>query len=171
MKKLLIFLLVLLSACKGETTPESGAVEGAEAASVKSGTAVVTMEGATHELKNINWATSLVKAAPGELQLSLAQDDNPVSLNFIVEDAALQANGAKVYTFPEAKNADGAIDLNFLNTSRKGVAMQQRVVFSEGSLEIQELTEHSLKMTFKGAGHPLMTQDTFPIEGTIDIKF
>ena len=42
------------------------------------------------------------------------------------------------------------------------------MLFTEGNIEIEEVSETSLRMTFKGFGHPLMENDVrFPIEGSV----
>jgi hypothetical protein len=65
--------------------------------------------------------------------------------------------------------ADSSFSINF-NLKDSGI-MQKRIIFNAGTIEISEATPNSLRMRFKGSGHPLTDSKSFPIEGAIDATF
>jgi hypothetical protein len=132
---------------------------------------VIKMEGATHELHDIDWTVSSVTMEGEEIRYYLTEDDNPVSLNLNLANTGILETGSATYQLPEANHGEATIDLNFFNRDREGKRMQRRIVFNEGTIEIHELTANSLRMTFAGSGHPLMADETFPIEGSVDVRF
>jgi hypothetical protein len=132
---------------------------------------VITMEGATHELHDLNWTNSTVTLEGDEIRFYLTEDDNPVSLNFNLANTAILQAGSGSYRLPEANQGEATVDLNFFNRNREGKRMHRRIVFNEGTIEIAELTSNSLRMTFEGAGHPLMADETFPIAGSVNVRF
>jgi hypothetical protein len=169
MKKLLILLLLFLTACQGESTPEQEQT-GADAG--KASTLVrVTMEGETLELNDINWTESTFDLDGDKVNINLLLEGEPLQLQLNLSDSSILETGAAVYTLPATKDEGVTIDLSVVNRNRKGIAMNQRIRFSEGTVEIKQLTPNRLQMEFKGKGHPLMERSTFPVEGTVDISF
>ena len=132
---------------------------------------VVSMEGATHELGTLDWKVSSVTQLEDEIRFYLTQEGNPLSLNFNLSGTDILEQGSAVYQLPEANHGTAAIDLNFFNQDREGKRMKRRILFNEGTITIEELTPRSLRMTFKGAGNPLMDTEKFPIEGSVDVRF
>ncbi len=132
---------------------------------------VISMEGATHELREINWTNSTVTVEGDEIRFYLTEDGNPISLNLNLSNTGILQAGSASYQLPEANHGEATIDLNFFNRDRAGKRLQRRIVFNEGAIEIHELTATSLRMTFAGSGHPLMADETFPIEGSVTVRF
>ena len=79
--------------------------------------------------------------------------------------------GTVVYTLPQDNAEKIRIDLNFFNHERPGLAMNQRILFSEGTVEIKEVGPNHLQMSFNGKGHPMMDRKSFPIEGSVDFSY
>jgi len=130
----------------------------------------VSMEGQAWDLGDFGPAGYRVATEGDEIRFTLAGDDYPVSINFNVDRSVLEA-GAASYSIPQANQEHVRVDLSLFNTERPGRRMQRRVVFSEGTIEIAEIAANRLRLSFKGAGHPLMDPVTFPIEGAIDAEF
>jgi len=175
MKNFLILILLVLftASCQTQQTSKQNEpeVKHNEVPPISSVAVVVTMEGSTHELHNLNWSKSFVHFSQGEINAYLMEDDNPVEMNLRLTDMGILKNGAVVYELP-ANNKDGiVIDLNFFNRSRESLVVQQRILFTEGTIDIKEITRHSLKLAFKGSGHPLMSKQRIPMEGTANISF
>jgi hypothetical protein len=175
MKNLLILLVLVLltAACQSENASEPGASAGhADNKAITSKNSVaLTMEGKTHKLNNIDWTKSEATVNAGKALFQLEQNGSPIQLKFNVTDAALLEKGSATYVVPVAKSSGVTVGLNFLDSSRRGIAMNQRILFSAGTVEVQMLNDHNLKMTFKGDGHPMTDSKTFPIEGSVDIAF
>lgn len=130
------------------------------------------MDGETHELNAIDWAQSKTWVDSAEIIFALREDGNPIRLNFNLTDAGILKKGSAVYVLPDANLAgEVRVSLSFLDTARAGLAMQQRILFSEGTVEVTKLTANRLQMTFNGKGHILMEKNLIPIEGTVDIAF
>ncbi len=167
MKHLLIFLVLITTACQAET---DNAVD-ADAAATSDAAFVVSMEGTTHVADVINQVNSTVKEEEGELRFYLTQDETPMSLNLNIKQFAIPTEFPAVFTLPADNNDKIRIDLNFFNKGRSEKRMRWRVLFDEGTIEFQALSASELKMTFKGSGHPLMDKERFPIEGSINVSF
>jgi len=193
MKYLLMLLVVFLTACQSESStenpseqaekaalaPDSSAAPASSAISPDSNSVspdsknsvAVSIEGKTLSLANIDWAGSKAKITADAISLALSEKGNPLKLNLEVQEAGILAKGSATYTLPQAEKGEAAVDLSFIDSTRPGLAMKQRVLFSEGSIEIKSVTANSLQMVFKGAGHALMDQKTFPIEGSVNVTF
>jgi hypothetical protein len=174
MKYLLILLVVFLTACQQENAAESSAenpAEQAEVAAVSTTAVAVSIDGKALGLETIDWAGSKAKITADAISLALSEKDNPLKLDLEVLEIGILAKGAATYVLPLAGKGEVAIDLSFIDSTRPGLAMKQRVLFSEGSIEIKAVTANSMQMTFKGAGHALMDNKTFPIEGSVNITF
>ena len=171
MKNLLILLALLATACQSEHSGDAGAAVATDVAVNSKNTVVITMEGKTHELTDIDRENSKAESGDGEVALELVQSGNPVELSFNLRDPGIRDTGAAEYVLPDANQGDVRIGLNFKDGSRRGIAMNQRIMFTTGTIRIQQLTDHSLKMTFEGTGHPMVDQKSFPIEGSVDIAF
>ena len=79
--------------------------------------------------------------------------------------------GAVNFQLPDANKGGVVVDLNFFNRDRPGRRMGKRILFDEGTIDIEEVSTTSLRMSFKGSGHPLMDDDTrFPIEGSVTVQ-
>ena len=177
MKKLLILLVLLTAACQSEQAPEpaSGAnatpATGTTPAGQSGGSAQVTMEGKSHQLNDIDWKKSKVEFNGPDIVVNLVQDGSPLEINFALYDSNSLKSGSGTFTLPAEEKEDVNISLNFKDRSRRGIAVNQRVHFSEGTIEVQQVNEHSLKFSFKGQGHPAMDKKPFPIEGSVDLSF
>ncbi len=175
MKNLLILMLLVLftASCQTQQTtkPSEPKVKHSAVPPISSVAVVVAMEGNSHELHNLNWTKSFVHFSGGEINTYLTEDDNPVEMNLRLTDMGILKNGAVVYELPADNKDNILIDLNFINHSRKSLAVQQRILFTEGTIDIKEITRHSLKLAFKGSGHPLMSKERIPMEGTANISF
>jgi len=179
MKYLLMLLIVFLTACQSENSAQNPA-EQAESAALASHpgaapdtgkTVAVTIEGKALSLATIDWTESKAKITADAISLALSGKGNPLKLNLQVMEAGILANGSATYVLPLAKKGDASIDLSIIDSTRPGIAMQQRMLFSEGTIEIKAVTANSLQMVFKGAGHALMDGKKFPIEGSVNITF
>ncbi len=186
MKNLLIFLCIFTASCQAEHTSDQGepavennaaspvvnaAVEPDAVSPAASAALMITWEGNTHELHNINWAKSNVTFGKEEINVYLMEDNKPVEMNLRLTDIGILEKGSVVYELPADNKDNILIDLNFFNSSRKSIAVQQRILFTEGTINIKEITRNSLKMEFKGSGHPLMAKERIPLEGTVNITF
>jgi len=184
MKYLLILLVVFLTACQQENAAESSAenpAEQAEAAALApnpptvspspSNSVAVSIEGKVLSLANIDWAGNKAKITADAISLALSEKGNPLKLNLEVLEAGILARGSASYTLPLAKKGEVTVDLSLIDSTRPGLAMKQRVLFSEGTIEIKVVTANSLQMVFKGTGHALMDQKKFPMEGSVNITF
>ncbi len=191
MKYLLMLLVVFLTACQSENAAETAAENPSEQAekaalapasstsspdlntvSPDSNNAVaVSIEGKALGLATIDWTGSTAKITADGISLALAEKGNPLKLNLEVLQTGILAKGSGIYTLPLAKKDEASVDLSFIDSTRPGIAMKQRVLFSEGSIEIKSVTANSLQMVFKGTGHALMDQKKFPIEGSVNITF
>ena len=175
MKNFLILILLVLftASCQTQQTtkPSEPKVKHSAVPPISSVAVVVAMEGNSHELHNLNWTKSFVHFSRGEINAYLTEDDNPVEMNLRLTDMGILKNGAVVYELPTDNKSNILIDLNFFNRSRKSLAVQQRILFTEGTIDIKEITRHSLKLAFKGSGHPLMSKERIPMEGTANISF
>jgi hypothetical protein len=168
MKYLLMILFVFLTACQSETPAENPSEQtGAAAVS----TDAVAVEGKVLGIASLSGTGRKAKVTADRISLALAEKDNPLKLNLEVMDAGILARGSASYVLPLADKGDVSIDLSFIDSSRRGLSMKQRVQFSEGSIEIRSVTANSLQMVFKGTGHALMDQKKFPIEGSVNITF
>lgn len=169
----LIVLVLVTAACQTRPTTKQSepAVKHSDVPPISSVAVVVAMEGSTHELHNLNWNKSFVSFSQGEINAYLTEDDNPVEMNLRLTDMVILKNGAVVYELPADNQGDRVIDLNFFNRSRKSLVVQQRILFTEGTIDIKEITRHSLKLAFKGSGHPLMSKARIALEGTANISF
>jgi hypothetical protein len=170
MKYLLMILFVFLTACQSETPAENPSEE-TGAAAVSTDAVAVTIEGKVLGIASISGTGRKAKVTADRISLALAEKDNPLKLNLEVMDAGILARGSASYVLPLADKGDVSIDLSFIDSSRRGLSMKQRVQFSEGSIEIRSVTANSLQMVFKGTGHALMDQKKFPIEGSVNITF
>lgn len=132
---------------------------------------VVSMEGVTHELKTLNLERSTMTLLENEIRYYLVQDDSPVSLNFNLSGTNILETGSAVYELPAANHGSEKIDLNFFNKDRESSRMQKRILFEEGTITIEGLNPQRLRMSFKGAGTPLLGKESFPIEGSVDVLF
>jgi hypothetical protein len=169
MKYFLILIVVLLAACQSESSAENPP-EQVEAAALPTSPVAVNIEGTALNLANIDWTGSKAKITADAISLSLSQKDQPLELGLELTDAGILARGSASYVLPLA-NADVSVDLNFSDSTRPGLAVNQRMRFSEGSIEIKSVTANSLQMVFKGTGHALMDKKKIPIEGSVDITF
>jgi hypothetical protein len=170
MKYFLILIVVFLTACQSESSTENPA-EQAEAAAVSTNSVAVNIEGKALNLATIDWTGSKAKISADAISLALSEKDNPLKLNLEVTDADILARGSASYVLPLANKGDVSIDLSFIDSTRQGLAIKQRVLFSDGSVEIKSVTANSLQMEFKGTGHALMDKKKFPIEGSVNITF
>jgi hypothetical protein len=175
MKYLLILLSVFLASCNSQSSPEndSGLTGGAavESDSSHSATVTVTIDGKVLGFNGIDPGGSKTKITPDAISLALTQKDNPLKLDLEVMDTGILAKGSASYVLPLAKKDGKTVDLSLIDSTRPGLAMKQRVLFTEGSIDIKEVTEHSVQVAFKGSGHALMDQKKFPIEGSVNITF
>ena len=180
MKYLLMLLVVFLTACQSENSTENPAEQAEKAAlapasstaSPDSNNAVaVSIEGKALGLATVDWTGSKAKITADGISIALSEKGNPLKLNLEVLEAGILAKGSATYTLPLAKKGEVAVDLSFIDSTRPGIAMKQRVLFSEGSIEIKSVTANSLQMVFKGTGHALMDQKKFPIEGSVNVTF
>ncbi len=173
MKYLLMLLVVFLTACQSENSTENPSEQAEKAALApdSSGSVAVSIEGKALSLATIDWTSSKAKVTADAISLALSENGNPLKLDLEVMEAGILAKGSATYTLPPAKKGEAAVDLSFIDTTRPGIAMKQRVLFSEGSIEIKSVTANSLQMVFKGTGHALMDQKKFPIEGSVNITF
>jgi len=175
MKYLLFLIVVFLTACQSDTGAENPSEQSNNA--VASGSAnstpavAVTLEGKTMALDAIDWAGSKAKISANAISLGLQQKGNPLKLELEIADAGLLERGSTSFTLPLTKKGDLSVDLSLIDSSRPGIAMKQRVLFSEGTIEIKAVTTNSLQMVFKGTGHALMDSKKFPIEGSVNITF
>ena len=193
MKYLLMLLVVFLTACQSENStenpseqaekaalaPDSNAAPASSTVSPDSSTVspdssdsvAVSIEGKALSLATIDWTDSKAKITADAISLALSEKDNPLKLDLEVLEAGILAKGTATYVLPLAKKDEASVDLSFIDSTRPGIAMKQRVLFSEGSIEIKSVTANSLQMVFKGTGHALMDQKKFPIEGSVNITF
>jgi hypothetical protein len=180
MKYLLMLLVVFLTACQSENSTENPSEQAEKAALAPASSAVspdssnsvtVSIEGKALSLATIDWTDSKAKITEDAISLALSEKDNPLKLNLEVTDAGILARGSASYVLPLANKGDVSIDLSFVDSTRPGISMKQRVQFSEGSIEIKSVTANSLQMEFKGTGHALMDQKKFPIEGSVNVTF
>jgi PBP1b-binding outer membrane lipoprotein LpoB len=177
MKYLLILLVVFLTACQQENAAESSSenpaaqAEAAALAPDSTNAVAVSIEGKALSLANIDWAGSKAKITADAISLALSEKGNPLKLNLEVLEAGILAKGTATYVLPLAKKDEASVDLSFIDSTRPGIAMKQRVLFTEGSIEIKAVTANSLQMVFKGTGHALMDQKKFPIEGSVNVTF
>ena len=193
MKYLLMLLVVFLTACQSESSTENPSEQAEKAAlapgssaapasgttspdsniaSLDSNNAVaVSIEGKALGLATVDWTGSKAKITADGISLALSEKGNPLKLNLEVLEAGILAKGSATYTLPLAKKGEAAVDLSFIDSTRPGIAMKQRVLFSEGSIEIKSVTANSLQMVFKGTGHALMDQKKFPIVGSVNVTF
>jgi len=173
MKYLLLLLVVFLTACQSESAAENPA-EQAEAAALapdSSNSVTVSIEGKALSLTTIDWTGSKAKITADAISLALSGKGNPLKLDLEVLETGILAKGSATYVLPLAKKGEASVDLSVIDSTRPGIAMQQRILFSEGSIEIKAVTANSLQMVFKGTGHALMDQKKFPIEGSVNIRF
>jgi hypothetical protein len=175
MKHLVIFFVLLMAGCGADSSPGQSGPESEVAPVRPAGDAavVISMEGETYELSNINKVRSTVSQVDGEIRFFLVDDNVPVELNFNIKLAktGILESGTAKYELPLAYPLLAAVDLNFFNRERDSKSTQKRILFSEGTIEIEELTENSLKMVFKGSGHPLTGKEQFPIDGSVNVTF
>jgi hypothetical protein len=173
MKYVLLLIVIFLTACQSENAAENPSEQAEKAALApdSNNPVVVSIEGKALSLANISGTGRKAKVTADRISLALAEKDNPLKLNLEVMDAGILARGSASYVLPLADKGDVSIDLSFIDSSRRGLSMKQRVQFSEGSIEIRSVTANSLQMVFKGTGHALMDQKKFPIEGSVNITF
>lgn len=162
-----IFLLLTVAGPEADVALAQGPSAAADAVAA----VVIRMEGETHVLRDIDWTQSTVTLEAGEIRFYFAEAGNPVTLNFNLSNTDLLESGAGVYTLPEANAGNAAIDLNFFNRNRASSRMQRRIVFDQGTIDIEVLSRDQLKLTFDGSGHPLMDPARFRIEGSISVTF
>lgn len=170
---LFMALALTLTGCQGEQDAKA-VDEGpsdSTVAALGNSSVTVNMEGQDFELNTIDPINSKIELGAGSATVLLMQDDYPVQVNLNITDPEMLAAGQGVYSLPEDNAEKIKVDLNFFNTSRKGLSMNQRVVFKEGTINIQKLGPNRLKFTFSGKGHPLMDSKQFPIEGSVDVSF
>jgi hypothetical protein len=170
MKYFLILIVVFLTACQSESSAENPSKQ-AQAAAVSTNAVAVSIEGKALGIASIDGTGSKAKITADAISLALAEKGNPLSLNLEVQAAGILATGSASYTLPLARNNGMTVDLSFIDSTRPGIAMKQRVLFSEGSIEFKSVTANSLQMVFKGTGHALMDQKKFPVEGSVNITF
>ncbi len=181
---LLVSVVLLLCACNSETSsngkstgsnPESeqpvASANADAAASAAGGYVELSMEGATHRLDKINWTDSKVTFEDEQIGFYLTDDESPIKFNLSLAKTDILQTGSATYVLPASNSSTIKVDINFFNEDRPGTRMKKRIIFSEGTIEVKQLTDHSLKMTFSGAGHALMEKAKFPIEGTVDLSF
>lgn len=134
------------------------------------GRAIVSMEGATHELDPVNAADSTVTIDEKGILFYLTATDQPVSVNFNLFDKDVLAEGSAVFELPEDNNPHTRVELTFFNLTREGGNLQRRIIFSEGTIKLQKVDEKTLTLDFEGAGHPMLDMRTFPMEGAINVE-
>jgi len=179
MKHLLIVIPVLfIAACNTENTPAPAGTDLAggtrdipPAAAAATNSVQVNMEGKNHVLSEIDWSKSRAGLEGGKLDVYLEQAENPLTITFSLDDPGLAGHTSAVYELPAANQDGVALALNFFDSSRHGLAMQQRIVFSSGTVEVLHVSEGRLQMQFNGIGHPVVSKETFPVEGSIDISY
>ncbi|HMB60186.1 MAG TPA: hypothetical protein VKN35_09770 [Xanthomonadales bacterium] len=170
---LALALTLTLTGCQGEQDAKAVDEGSSDSTAAAKGNSSVTvnMEGQDFELNTIDPINSKIELGAGSATVLLMQDDYPVQVNLNITDPEMLAAGQGVYSLPEDNAEEIKVDLNFFNTSRKGLSMNQRVVFKEGTINIEKLGPNRLKFTFTGKGHPLMDAKQFPIEGSVDVSF
>lgn len=166
---LLTWFLLLAAGCGADQAPEQNDPVAAEATGDVA--VVIRMEGKTYQLSKIDQRPDIAVFEEGEIRFFLMKTDHPVQLNFNLTRSDILESGSAVYVLPAYKHGGEMIDLNFYNRSRDSESMQKRILFTSGTIEVQELTRNSLRMTFKGMGKPLMGQDEFPVEGSVNVTF
>jgi len=179
MKHLLIAIPVLfIAACNTENTPApsgselaSGTRDTRPVAAAATDSVQVSMEGENHVLTDIDWSKSRAGLEGGKLNVYLEQAENPLTITFSLEDPGLAGQTSAVYELPAANQDGVALALNFFDSSRHGLAMQQRIVFSSGTVELLHVSDGRLQMQFNGIGHPVVSKETFPVTGSIDISY
>lgn len=131
----------------------------------------VTIEGKALGLATVDWTGSKANIMANRISLVLREQGNALKLDLEVKDSGILDRGSATYTLPLPKKDGVSVSLRLVDTGRPGLAVNQRIQFSEGSIEIKAVSANSLQMVFKGAGHAQMDSKQFPIEGSVNITF
>lgn len=170
MKYLLILVFLFLTACDSDSSPQIAA-DAAAAAGATGEAVAVTIEGKPLGLESIDWAGSKSRVTQDSISVDLSAKDSPLKLSLEVLDDGILADGSATYMLPLVNKDGMSVDLSLIDSTRPGLAMKQRVLFTEGSIEIKSVTANSLAMVFDGSGHALMDNKKFPIKGSVNITF
>lgn len=165
-KYLSVVLLFFLAAC--QSAQAAGQSEASTAADAK---AIVTIDGTTHVLDDLDWVSSTVTDDEDEIKFYLTQRDFPVSINLNIKKDVLSENESAVFNIPDVNRSRTGIELSFYDLTREGTPMKKRVVFTEGSIDFLEYRPGRLRITFAGSGGVLLASEKFAIEGMIDIEY
>ncbi len=171
---LVTFLLVLfMSACQSEQAPDTSDsnVSHDGSPSISGLEVVISMEGKTYEMDNVNWVDSTVTHVEDEIRFYLVQDNIPVKLNLNMKRDAVPAGDSMTFKIPDVNRPNMVVELSFYDLGKQASRMKKRIVFSEGVIEILDYGPNTLRVAFKGQGNPLMDTEMFPIEGSINIRF
>ena len=133
---------------------------------------VLEMEGNTHTIKQDELMPIQLNFESDSLLYSLYTKDHPVQINFNLFNTQALQKGTVDYTIPEANAGQVKVDLSFFNNELEAKRINKRIVFRDGDIHIEEITAHSLKMSFEGkASGMLDRENSFPVSGSINIIY
>lgn len=171
MKTLKLLLLIPILLCCENTTKNSNRVS-AGLTVTKMAAIVLEMEGNTHSIQQEELMPIQLNFESDSLLYSLYTKDYPVQINFNLFNTQALQKGTVDYTIPEANAGQVKVDLSFFNNEREAKRINKRVVFRDGTIHIEEITAHSLKMSFAGkASGMLDRENSFPVYGSINIIY
>lgn len=169
---LVVTILIFFISCKEKHNEKTADVSG----SVTNGNVAiqVTMEGKTHSISQKDIIAKEVNFAKDTLELMFRAEGNPFELNLNFINSDIITKGSGTYSLTGTDNHKSGINLNFLNTERKGRTIDRRVVFNKGTITIEKLSKNELQMTFDGEASPMMdfkNENSFPVSGKVDINY
>lgn len=137
-----------------------------------SGSVSITMEGKTHELSDLDGRACKASFEDGEIRFLFRMEGVPVSLNLNFPTQAILEKGSGTFQIPEANAAKTVIDLNFFNSERESSRINKRIIFRQGTIQIDRLTRSHLEMSFEGEGGGMMDRfSNFPITGKVSVEY
>lgn len=163
--------IVYVFSCKNKQESNSKSITFSEETS-ENASVVIQMEGKTYTIQQHDLQPIDIDFKNNKLQYVIWQDGNPVQTNVNFSDVVLKETGTATYKIPEDNSPHIKIDLNFYNAERDAKTMNKRIIFRKGIIEIKQLTENKLQMSFDGEGGGMMDRtNNFPITGKLNVLY
>ena len=134
----------------------------------------VNMEGKTYSILQKDIIAKEIDFEKDTLELMFRAEYNPFQLNLNFTNSDIMTKGSTTYSLTGIDNHKSDINLNFLNTERKGRTIDRRIVFNKGTITIEKLSKNELQMTFDGEASPMMdfkNENSFPVSGKVDVNY